>query len=64
MPRGDKGSYTDKQKRKAMYREWIDIAYREQPFIYTTTTERVVAIRNKMEELLVTAHEQVTSESK
>ena len=37
----------DKNKRKDLYRKWIDIAYREQPFIYTTTGKRVIAIRKK-----------------
>lgn len=37
----------DRNRRKALYGEWVGILYREQPFIYTTTTERVVAIRNK-----------------
>ena len=37
----------DKNKRKELYREWVGILYREEPFIYTTTPERVVAIRRK-----------------
>ncbi len=37
----------DKNKRKDLYREWIGILYEQQPFIYTTTPERVVAIRRK-----------------
>jgi peptide/nickel transport system substrate-binding protein len=37
----------DKTKRKALYREWVEIAHREQPFIYTYAPERVVAVRNK-----------------
>ena len=31
----------DKSKRKAMYGEWIEIVYDEQPFIYLTVPERV-----------------------
>lgn len=37
----------DKAKRKEFYREWLGILYREQSFIYTTTPERVVAVRRK-----------------
>ncbi len=37
----------DKAKRKALYREWVQIVYDQQPFIYLTTTERVAALRNK-----------------
>lgn len=37
----------DRNKRKAMYREYLDIAYREQPFIYIDDPERVVAVRKK-----------------
>jgi peptide/nickel transport system substrate-binding protein len=37
----------DRKKRKELYGEWVGILYREQPLIYTTTTERVVAIRRK-----------------
>jgi peptide/nickel transport system substrate-binding protein len=37
----------DKTKRKALYRDWIEIVHREQPFIYTYAPERVVAVRNK-----------------
>ncbi|HZK79718.1 MAG TPA: ABC transporter substrate-binding protein [Humisphaera sp.] len=40
-------SELDKNKRKEMYREWVGILYKEQPFIYTTTPERVVAVRRK-----------------
>ena len=37
----------DKDKRKDLYREWVAILYEQQPFIYTTAQERVVAIRRK-----------------
>jgi peptide/nickel transport system substrate-binding protein len=37
----------DKNKRKDLYREWVGILYREQPLVYTTTPERVVAVRRK-----------------
>jgi peptide/nickel transport system substrate-binding protein len=37
----------DKNKRKAIYREYLEINYREQPFIYTTDPERVAAVRLK-----------------
>ncbi|MDB5358494.1 MAG: transporter [Phycisphaerales bacterium] len=40
-------SEMDRNKRKQLYGEWVGILYREQPFVYTTTTERVVAIRKK-----------------
>jgi peptide/nickel transport system substrate-binding protein len=37
----------DKPKRKQIYRKWVEIAWREQPFIYLTVPERVVALRRK-----------------
>jgi peptide/nickel transport system substrate-binding protein len=37
----------DKAKRKALYREFVKIIYEEQPYIYTTTPERVVAVRKR-----------------
>jgi peptide/nickel transport system substrate-binding protein len=37
----------DPVKRKALYREWIEIVYREQPVIYLTVSERVAALRNR-----------------
>jgi peptide/nickel transport system substrate-binding protein len=37
----------DKAKRKQIYREWVEIAYREQPFIYLTVEEQVSALRNR-----------------
>lgn len=37
----------DKNKRRALYREWIEIVYREQPMVYTAMQERVIAVRNK-----------------
>jgi peptide/nickel transport system substrate-binding protein len=37
----------DKPKRKELYRELVGIMHREQPFIYTYSPERVVAMRNK-----------------
>ena len=37
----------DKEKRKAIYRKWVEIAYREQPFVYLTVPERVVAVRRR-----------------
>jgi peptide/nickel transport system substrate-binding protein len=37
----------DPVKRKALYREWIDIVAKEQPVIYLTTNERVAALRDK-----------------
>ena len=37
----------DKAKRKALYRDFVEIMHREQPFIYTYSPERVVALRNK-----------------
>lgn len=37
----------DKTKRKALYREWVEIVHREQPFIYTYAVERVAAVRNR-----------------
>ena len=37
----------DPAKRKALYREWIDIVSKEQPVIYLTTNERVAALRDK-----------------
>jgi peptide/nickel transport system substrate-binding protein len=37
----------DRDKRKAMYREWIDIIVREQPLIHTAEPERVAAVRHK-----------------
>lgn len=40
-------SELDKNKRRALYREWIEIVYREQPMVYTAMQERVIAVRNK-----------------
>jgi len=37
----------DKAKRKDIYRKWIEIIYREQPFIYLTCGEQVIALRNR-----------------
>jgi peptide/nickel transport system substrate-binding protein len=37
----------DKEKRKAIYKKWVEIAYREQPFVYLTVPERVVAVRRR-----------------
>ena len=37
----------DKDKRKELYREWVGILVKEQPFIYTVTPERVIGIRRK-----------------
>jgi peptide/nickel transport system substrate-binding protein len=37
----------DPVKRKALYREWIDIVAKEQPVVYLTTNERVAALRDK-----------------
>jgi peptide/nickel transport system substrate-binding protein len=37
----------DKPKRKELYHEFVKILYDEQPYIYTTTLERVVAVRNR-----------------
>jgi peptide/nickel transport system substrate-binding protein len=37
----------DKEKRKQLYREWIDIVHREQPVVYLTAPERVAALRNR-----------------
>ena len=38
----------DKDKRKALYREWVEIMHREQPFIYTAVPERVIAATNRI----------------
>ncbi|HEY0008553.1 MAG TPA: ABC transporter substrate-binding protein, partial [Tepidisphaeraceae bacterium] len=40
-------SELDPVKRKALYREWIEIVYREQPVIYLTVGERVSAMRDR-----------------
>lgn len=37
----------DKTKRKEMYREFVKSVYEQQPYVYTTTMERVVAVRNR-----------------
>lgn len=37
----------DATKRKALYREWIELVYNEQPVIYLTTGERLTALRNR-----------------
>jgi peptide/nickel transport system substrate-binding protein len=37
----------DKDKRKEIYREWVEIVHREQPFIYLTVAEDVAALRNR-----------------
>lgn len=37
----------DKDKRKALYKEWQEIMWEEQPFIYTVIGERLSALRNR-----------------
>jgi peptide/nickel transport system substrate-binding protein len=37
----------DKSKRKAMFREWLQIIHEEQPLVYLTVPERVGAVRNR-----------------
>jgi len=37
----------DKAKRKAIYREWVQIAYDQQPFIYLTVGEDTAVLRNR-----------------
>ncbi len=37
----------DKTKRKQLYREWVDIVYKEQPEVFTVVGERVIALRRK-----------------
>lgn len=37
----------DKTKRKAIYRQWVQVAYDQQPFIYLTVSEDVRALRNR-----------------
>jgi peptide/nickel transport system substrate-binding protein len=37
----------DKAKRKEIYREYVEIVHREQPFIYLTVSEQVAALRNR-----------------
>jgi peptide/nickel transport system substrate-binding protein len=37
----------DKSKRKALYREWIQIVQDQQPVVYLTVPERVSAVRNR-----------------
>jgi peptide/nickel transport system substrate-binding protein len=37
----------DKTKRKALYRQWVEIAYQQQPFIYLTVGEDAAALRRK-----------------
>ncbi len=37
----------DKTKRKAIYREWVQIARDQQPFVYLTVAEQVAAVRNR-----------------
>lgn len=37
----------DPVKRKALYREWVQIVYDEQPVVYLTVGERVSALRNR-----------------
>jgi peptide/nickel transport system substrate-binding protein len=37
----------DRPKRKAMYAEWVRIAYDQQPVVFLAVKERVDAIRNK-----------------
>lgn len=37
----------DKTKRKAIYREWVQIARDQQPFVYLTVGEQVAALRNR-----------------
>jgi peptide/nickel transport system substrate-binding protein len=37
----------DRNKRKELYREWVGILHREEPLVYTTIPERVVAVRRK-----------------
>jgi len=45
----------DLEKRKALYREWIDIVVKEQPKIYLTNIERVAAVRNRFGNLFPSA---------
>jgi len=40
-------SEIDKVKRKAIYRQWVQIAYDQQPFIYLTVGEQTAALRNR-----------------
>jgi len=37
----------DKPKRRELYREFVDIVYREQPFVHLTVAEQVSALRNR-----------------
>ena len=37
----------DKPKRKELYRKWVEITWREQPYIYLTVAERVAALRRR-----------------
>ena len=37
----------DKAKRKQIYREFVEILHREQPYVYTAALERVIAVRNR-----------------
>ena len=37
----------DHAKRKEIYRKWVEIAWREQPFVYLTVAERVAALRRR-----------------
>lgn len=37
----------DNDKRRAIYREWIEIVVREQPVVYLVVNERVAAVRNR-----------------
>ena len=46
----------DKEKRRALYREWVEIVYREEPMVYTAMQERVVAVRNKFGNFFPSSH--------
>jgi peptide/nickel transport system substrate-binding protein len=46
----------DKTKRRALYREWVEIIYREQPMVYTAMQERVIAVRNKFGNFFPSSH--------
>jgi peptide/nickel transport system substrate-binding protein len=38
----------DKDKRKDLYREFVQIMYEQQPFIYTAIADRVIGVRNRI----------------
>ena len=46
----------DKAKRKAMYNEWIQIIYDEQPVIYNAVPERVDVVRKRFGNLFPSPH--------